>query len=208
MSDFKGFGDKPQIKIVPLRGTEKEDFDRCFQAYKRQGVSDRRALDLMAVSNIYARAEEAGLTPGMDVQYDSNVNDGEGGLYLSPAMAEVMKGDVPEQAWDYWKAEGMLSTEREFDVVEIDGEPTLKSRDSAKFALATARNPEETNDGGESARKMCLWLLEEGGVPAAEAERKLSNWIKGDDTLLAELLSPMEAAFNEMCRKAQEGGNA
>jgi hypothetical protein len=203
----EGFGAKPQIHIVPLRGTEKEDFERCFQAYKRQGVSDRRALDLMAVSNVYARAEEAGLTPGLDVQYDPNVNNGEGGLYLSSAMAAVMKGDVNEKAWDYWEAEGIIATQPEFNVVEIDGEPTLSSRDSAKWALATVRTPEDTRDGGKSARKLCLWLLNAGGVPAAEAERKLSNWIKGDDTLLAELLSPMEAGFNEVCRQQQKEGN-
>lgn len=204
MADFKGFGTRPDIQIIPLRGTEKEDFDRCMAGYQRQGLSAQKALDMVGISNLYAEAESIGLTPGMDVQYDPNHNNGEGGVYLSPAMQEHMKAHVDKKAWNYWEAEGMLSTPSP-EVTEIDGEAVMNARGAAKFILHTARHSEETNDGGEKARSACRWALQQGGVSAFDAERKLRQWIAGDDSLLAELLSPMEAAFKEAARKSQEG---
>ena len=204
MPSFKGFGARPSVQIVPLHGTEKEDLDRCLAAYKRQGHSDRRALDLVAISHIYMEAEEIGLTPGVDVQYDPNQNDGEGGIYLSPAMQAHMKAHVDEKAWSYWESEGMITTPAP-EVTEIDGEAVVTARGAAKMMLNTARDPEGTNDGGEKARNLCRWALQQGGVSAFDAERKLRQWIAGDDTLLAELLSPMEAGFKEVARKQQEG---
>ena len=207
MADFKGFGSRRSVEIVPLHGTERDDFDRCLNGYKRQGLSTEDALNMVAVSNLYMEAESIGLTPGVDVQYDPNANNGEGGIYFSPPMTDHMQGHIPEKVWDYWNAEGMLSTAPPELQQTEDGDGWLTCRGAAKFFLMTARHPEETNDGGEKARAGCREMLQKGGVSAFDAERKLRQWIAGDDTLLAELLSPMEAALNEMARKSQEGGN-
>ena len=70
MANHKGFGARRQVQIVTLHGSTKADFDRCLAAYKRQGLSTEDALNMVAISNIYAEAVEQGLTPGVDVIYD------------------------------------------------------------------------------------------------------------------------------------------
>ena len=206
MADFKGFGSRRSVEIVPLRGTERDDFDRCLNTYKRQGLSTEDALNMVAVSNLYAEAESIGLTPGVDVQYDPNANNGEGGMYLSPPMQEHMKAHIPKREWDYWHAEGLMTPATSELQQTEDGEPVVTCRGAAKLMLNLARNPDETNDGGEQARNACREMLQKGGVSGFDAERKLRQWIAGDDSLLAELLSSMEAALKELARK-QLGGN-
>lgn len=207
MADFKGFGSRRSVEIIPLRGTERDDFDRCLNSYKRQGLSTEDALNMVAISNLYMEAESIGLRPGVDVQYDPNANNGEGGTYLSPPMQAHMKAHIPKREWDYWHAEGIMSTApTELQQTE-DGEKLVTCRGAAKMILRLVRHPEETNDGGEQAREACREMLQKGGVSTFDAERKLRQWIAGDDTLLAELLSPMEAAFKEMAHKQQEGKN-
>ena len=205
MADFKGFGTKRSIEIIPLHGTELEDFDQCLNGYKRQGLSTEKARGMVGVSNLYAQAESIGLTPGVDVQYDPNRNNGEGAIYVSPPMVAHLKAHTPERDWDYWNAEGlMFDASPELHQTE-EGETLATSRGAAKVMLYLARHPEETKDGGEEARNACREMLQKGGVSAFDAERKLRQWIAGDDTLLAELLSPMEAALEEMGRRSQEG---
>lgn len=203
MSDFKGFGKKRNVTVLPLHGTTKEDFDRCMAGYRRQGLSNEDAMFMVSVSNLYMEAQEIGLTPGKDVMYDPRAHDGDGGILVSPEMAEHMKGQVPEGWWDYAEAEGMLSKEKD-PVIEADGETWLSPRCACETLLEWAREPETTDDGGEKTRLTCLYLLQRGGMDAVQALRTLENWIKGDDTLLAELLSPMVAGVNAEAKEQQE----
>ena len=207
MAEHKGFGPQRQIQIVTLAGTTEADFDRCLAAYKRQGLSTKEALEMVSVSNIYAEASEQGLTPGVDVLYDAGANNGEGGLYISPAMQDYMKAQVPEKSWNYWQAEGMMTTADRPEIAEIDGELCVNATGYAKSILHTISHPETTNDGGVAARKLFHYSLQKCSWSELEAETKLRDWLNGNEERGEELVWAIARSVTEIAREQQEGSD-
>jgi hypothetical protein len=197
MTTNKGFGSTPHTKVEQLDGYEPADIDRCFAGYRKQGLPPEEAGEMVQISFMYRMAEDEGLKPGVDVQFDPRK-----GIWLSPEMQDVMKKAVPEHVWNYYESEGLLTEDTE--VSEVEGETVLSTRASCKFFLHVLRHPEETGDEGEKVRSLATYLLTKAGLSEFEAGQMIRKWIAGDDSLMGEMIVLMDGAINDTCNEQHQ----
>ena len=206
MTDFRGFGEEPKgptPMLVTLRDTSEGEMDRALRSYIRQGLSKQRAMNLVATSVMFCMAQEEGMEEGVDYRWHPD-----NGTFFSARMTQWVKSALPEQAWNHMKLEGFITTANAPETEEEELErTTLTSRGAAKFLLLTAKDPSDTNDGGEKAKAHCIDFLVQAGFTQIDAESKLRRYLNGDESLEEELLDGLEATWTEMARKAQEDSN-
>ena len=205
MADFRGFGEEPKgptPMLITLNDTSEAEMDCARRGYLRQGLSQKRALDLVAMGVMFCMAREEGMEEGVDYRWHPDK-----GTFFSARMTQWVKSTLPEQAWNHMKMEGFITTANAPETEEEELERTvLTARGAAKFLLLTAKDPSDTNDGGAKARANCIDFMQQAGLSRLEAEGRLQRYLERDESLEEGIVDLLEAAFNAMARKAQEGG--
>ena len=198
MTTNKGFGSKPNIEVIPLRGTEPADIDRCISAYRRQGLSKAETESMMNVSLAYHFAEEQGMQPGIDIQFDPDK-----GFLMSEGMEEVMKDLVTPQKWEYMEMEQFIT--REPVVEEPEGDVAVTPLGLCKLLLAIVRDPSGSgvNDGGKSARGILSDLLMQSGLNVINADKLIREWIDGDDSLVDQIVERIKTSAEQIAKRQQ-----